>query len=265
MQGITSKFSLKDFVAYLFPGLTWLLAIIAMLATNDQIRSSMGSVSEIEGFSIVAILFGVPVSYLLGAVASSIASPFEKVIIYITKKVELLYLSYRSNNNGISEEKYSSRILWEYSEVRLLLRESFKGMPEFNLIVDKIKDNNLYYVARTLVGESIPSVIDSSARQDSLRQMRRNSIIPIIFWGITGLVWTECKGKGFDPNLVSAIRYISIYLCPFIVIILFSGILHNNYRRERDVLIGLLCTPTILSWKKGKKNFENSRRKYRTR
>jgi hypothetical protein len=80
-----------------------------------------------------------------------------------------------------------------------------------------------------LVGEIILSVVESAARQDSLRQMRRNSIIPIIFWGITGLVWAEYKGKGFDPNLISIIQYISIYLCPSIVIVLFSGILHNNY------------------------------------
>lgn len=150
MQGIASKFALKDFVAYLFPGLTWLLAIIAMLAIDDQVRCNMKVLSEVEGFSILAILFGVPVSYLLGAVASSIGSPIEKMVIYISRKIEKSYLKYRSTNEDLSEGQYSSKIFWEHSEVRFLLKESFKGMSDFNLIINKIKNKNLYYVARSI-------------------------------------------------------------------------------------------------------------------
>jgi hypothetical protein len=151
-----------DFLAYLFPGTVTLIALAAAVSLSPFRRLLTGmSANVVTGFLLVAL------SYFAGTVISS-----------LTYNLEARFRRHFKLQDPRTEIPLDSFRI----EIQVAFQEIF-GV-EWGCSVDH------FYLARSLIRERMPSSMRVIDRQSSLRQLRRNSIIPTVLLGVIG-VWQE--------------------------------------------------------------------------
>jgi hypothetical protein len=103
---------------------------------------------------------------------------------------------------------------------------------------------NHFYISRALVREKMPRCAAVIERQSSLRQIRRNSVLPVLFLGIVGaLSGVRILLISVDQALWGAVvSLISLIVSYVIGKSLVRNGMHKNRKREvREVCCGLLA------------------------
>lgn len=162
MKEDSFKFSLADFLGYLFPGVIALTAI-AGLVFLSPFRHEVERLS----FNLVTGLILIPFAYFTGVIISSLTYNFDESLSKRYVKTDPL--------DQIHPKECEERVRAAYREV-------------FKLEGDVTWSKSHFYVARSLIRENMPKCAAISDRQNSLWQIRRNGLIPILLLGITGLV-----------------------------------------------------------------------------
>ncbi|GAM10755.1 hypothetical protein OR1_03052 [Geobacter sp. OR-1] len=251
MQSITSKFSLKDFIAYLFPGLTWLLSLFVTLSVNKGFRDIFLNTEYINKFIAAAIFYCIPLAYLLGAIASSVGHVLEDLLIKIC---EIPIKSTNKEKKKTDDEK--EKIDAFFYVVNDVLNVKI-DKDSINKSTDLIR-SNYFYLARTFVGELLPYSLEHSERQDTVRQMRRNSLVPVISWVLTGVTW-YFLGDQLSPQQKSILLTTSLFFGFIVLWALCYGIYKNRASQLRDIYLGLLALPSLLNIQKENKPSNNRR------
>ncbi len=161
MKSYTSQFSLADFLAYLFPGYVFLGAIICILVSFNIIK-----ISEVNIFvGFVSLAF----AYSLGVLAS-------RSVFYIIK----INKSLLAKIENPMQNKY-------LIDMKNEIRGAFNKCFNKDLGEDKFTVNHFYLIRSFVLHHSLKIYLISD-RQNSLYQIRKNLVIPVVFWGIAGLV-----------------------------------------------------------------------------
>ncbi len=209
MKDISSKFSLMDFLAYFFPGLIFLLSIFTILSTFQIVNDF--SLNWMYG------LITISVTFLLGIISSSLLSLFD-----LSKK-------------------------WDDVSIALEQDELKKFLPDLKNSFKSYFDmqaewhNNDYFMVKAAIREMSAHSADYAERQNSLRQFKRNSVIPTFFMGISGITWGLYKMNSTKdflyvlfPIFIAIITYISI------------SALKKGMKRNRKLEVREYCLSFIL-------------------
>jgi hypothetical protein len=208
-------FSLMDFLAYLFPGTMMILVIAAVI--------------RISPFKY--LLYQIPLSFVVGVIMIACAYCVGVSISSAMASVEGLFLKYFRLSDPTARvelEGFESDVIDAFAKV-------FGDRGSWS--------TNHFLLARTLVCEKMPRCAAVIERQASLRQLRRNIVIPVLCLGIVGTI-TGVKVFLTSPNH----RYwgaflipVSLFSCYLIARGLIKNGMHSNRRREmREVCFGLL-------------------------
>lgn len=215
-----AKFSLTDFLAYLFPGAFGFAAIIIILNNYKLITVIFGDLIKLaENAQIfLAILtgsIGIAISYILGILFSGLLGTFEQMV---------------EDRSGINpfEHKYTWHLKAELINIMstLGLSEILQEInkPETSNSNDKKKRNklgrNIFYILRAIVRAEDQNVTIHAERQSSLRQIRRNLVVPLFLWA-----WALL------PHIYKS--WISLLIFGVFYLFFFAGIFYGT-KRNRD-------------------------------
>lgn len=208
-------FSLMDFLAYLFPG-TMMILVIAVFIRISPFRGLLDHISLnlVVGIVLIASAYCVGVS--ISSAMVSIEAPLRKYF-HLSNPIERVPLRQFENDviNAFAQT-FGDHGAWSEDH---------------------------FYLARTLVCEKLPRCAATIERQASLRQIRRNMVMPVLFLGIVGAI------AGLQTLLTTSDRVyrgailISMSLAGSYVVVraLVKNGMHANRNREmRDVCSGLL-------------------------
>jgi hypothetical protein len=224
-KNVLTQFSLTDFLAYLFPGTIGLAALIAL----SQIIEPAETIKIIDPASYVANnlpksvelfvtvitgLFGIAASYVLGIMFSSIT-----FLLGIEKIINRLWKARNPYRNGHLTSLHS-----EIDKVNEYLL-NLKSRPNEK----DLDSGSLFYIYRGVVrAEDIKTTVFAE-RQSSLRQIRRNLILPLILWGIVLVLY-------YPYN--NSFLYIALTLIILSIIGIVKGINRNREFEVRDYCLG---------------------------
>jgi hypothetical protein len=209
------EFSLADFLAYMFPGTLMILAI-ALLLRMSPFKQLVYQIPH----NLVTGVILLSVAYCLGVAISSTMANFEGQLLKyfrLSDPIEVIPLKEFDNevNNAFAQT---------FGDHRVWSREHF-------------------YLARTLVCEKLPRCAATIERQASLRQIRRNMVMPVLFLGIEGTI----AGLKILLSNVGQARWgacmIALSLAGSYVVaaaLVKNGMHANRTREMRDVCSGLL-------------------------
>ena len=225
MKEDSFKFSLADFLGYLFPGVIALSAIAGLLFLSP-FRQELEKIP----FNLVTGLILIPFAYFTGVIISSLTYNFE----------DSLYEHYELTNplDEIHPKECEARVQAAYKEV-------FKLNSDEEITWSK----SHFYVTRALVREQMPKCAAISDRQNSLWQIRRNGLLSIFLLGITGLVagakiaiLNYFYGRGeFAWWWGMFLGLVSVLVAGVILRNLIKTGMYNNRRREaREVCSALM-------------------------
>jgi hypothetical protein len=204
---IGNRFSLEDFLAYFFPGVTAALGIY-VLVNMVSARNILPSLTD--DFTTGVIFF--VLSYILGVLFSSLA--------------ELIFSKMKGYKEVIPlNDDLKSIVIAAY-------RDTFK-LPK-NAEVKWSRDH--FYLCRSIVYERVPSALPFIQRQSSLRQLRI-SLVPTLFvWLIVGVVWGA--QTIFNNSLLAGLLIIALSIIIYVVIALMTRnrAKSNEWREVREVL-----------------------------
>jgi uncharacterized membrane protein (DUF485 family) len=204
---IGNRFSLEDFLAYFFPGVTGLLGIY-ILFQMTPVGSSLPSLTDDITTGIIFFVL----SYIVGIIFSSFA--------------ELAFSNVKGHKNVIPLN----------NELKKLVIASFKDT--FKIPKDaKIEwSQDHFYLCRSVVYERVPSIFSLIQRQSSLRQLRINLLPALFIWLLVGIGWgIQIVIKN---TVVSGLIIIALSLLLFILIsvITIDRAKSNEQREVREVL-----------------------------
>jgi len=209
------SFSLSDFLAYVFPGTLLLLAVTALL----RLSPFKHLLTEVP-LNIVTGLMLAACAYVAGASLSSLMVSVERYLDMIFK--------FSNPTNSIQLKGFEDEV-----------------QKAFDDIFGKhgVWSANHFYIARALIREKMPYCAAVIDRQDSLRQIRRNSVLPILFLGLAGV------GSGIKVCVEGTfylwgvgIILISLLSSCWVVKSIIKNGMHSNRRREvREVCSSLLA------------------------
>ncbi|MBN1450503.1 MAG: hypothetical protein JW963_05755 [Anaerolineales bacterium] len=204
---IGNRFSLEDFLAYFFPGVTAALGIyvlINMIVANNNLPSLTADITT-------GVIFFV-LSYILGVIFSSFA--------------ELAFSKVKSHKEVIPlNDELKSIVIAAF-------RDTFKISQ--NTEIKWSRDH--FYLCRSIVYERVPSVLPFIQRQSSLRQLRI-SLIPTLFvWLLVGIEWGI--QNILDKSLIVGSTIIALSVIMFIAIAMMTinRARSNEWREVREVL-----------------------------
>lgn len=208
-------FSLMDFLAYLFPG-TMMILVIALLIKI----SSLGQILYQIRLNFVVGVILIASAYCVGVSISSAMASIENFLLKffrLSDPIETIPL--RAFDEDVSkafDNTFGNHGPWS-------------------------KDH--FYLARTLVCERLPECAATLERQASLRQIRRNLVIPVFFLGIAGVV-AGLRTIFTNPNryfLGGGLIILSLAATYIVARALIKHGMHANRNREmREVCSGLL-------------------------
>jgi hypothetical protein len=212
----SNRFSLVDFLAYLFPGVVATLGLYILLLLTplkDMLRHLSADLAT-------GILFLI-VSFILGVVFS-----------------------------GFSE----IAIKWREPEDRARIKSSIPLVNFENDIVSAFRDilkpnqenaaqwsKEQFYLCRSLVIERMPNCAQLIQRQIGLRQLRMNLAFPMIIWFFAGLGWGihQISNSEYFWGVILIAVSVSFVIPAFIMIL---NRMDSNERREvREVLSAFLA------------------------
>lgn len=229
MQEDSFKFSLADFLGYLFPGVVALSAIAGLLFLSP-FRQEVEKIP----FNLVTGLVLIPFAYFTGVIISSLTYTFK----------DSLYKHYQLTNplDEIYPKECEERIRAAYKEV-------------FKINDEVTWSKSHFYVTRALIRENMPKCAAISDRQNSLWQIRRNGLIPIMLLGTTGLVAgakIAILNYFYDRGVIVwwwgvILGFLSTLVAGAILRNLIKTGMYNNQKREvREVCSALMvfhCQP----------------------
>ncbi len=212
------KFRIQDFLAYLFPGTIMILAVAAFLSLSP-FRNVVVDIP----LNLTTGLLLIACAYFAGISLSSLMAIVEK---------------------------YFEKFFGLTNPIHSLQLEGFEDdvMKAFNEIFGDhgVWDCNHFYLARALMRERMPSCAAEIERQDSLRQIRRNSVLPVLFLGLAGvLAGAKTAITGHDITFVvwgAILVLVSILIAGLVTNTLVKNGMYGNRKREvREVCSGLLA------------------------
>lgn len=204
---IGNRFSLEDFLAYFFPGVTGALGIYLLLQTTP-LRTTLPSLSADLTTGIIFFVL----SYIVGITLSGFS--------------ELVF----------SRGKSHKDVLPFHSELKTIVLEAFSETFKIPKGAKFEWSREHYYLCRSLVYEHMPSILPLIQRQSSLRQLRINLLPALFIWCAAGLSW------GVQQMMVSAtaeglgVVAVSLILFFPIVALTINRARNNEWREVREVL-----------------------------
>jgi len=186
---ISKQFSFTDFLAYFFPGSFAILGIYLLLMLTPA-QSVMTTVSVDIATGIVFLVL----SYIVGVVLSGFSFPLVNRIKRITGVKSIT----GTLPNGIIRDE----VIKAFRDV---FGDSEKQDTEWSIYH--------YGLCRSLITERMPAVAQRLDRNNNLALFRRNLVLPILIWMLTGIGWgiwminTDIRGWGL--LLISA----SVVVC----------------------------------------------------
>ncbi|MBI9050893.1 MAG: hypothetical protein JEZ00_15840 [Anaerolineaceae bacterium] len=217
---IGNRFSLEDFLAYFFPGVTGALGIYVLIQMTPM-QSSLPSLTA--DFSSGFIFF--VLSYIAGILFSSFA--------------ELAFSKIKSHKDEIPLNNKVKEIITK------TFRETFKISKDTT--INWSKDH--FYLCRSVVYERMPSILSLIQRQSSLRQLRINLLPALFIWLLVGIGWGV---QSIDQNAIVPGKIIIVM--SVLIYIIFSAITINRARSNEQREVREVLTAFGASYKKNQEN-----------
>ncbi|MCP4368794.1 MAG: hypothetical protein GY797_11880 [Deltaproteobacteria bacterium] len=215
---ISSKFSLVDFLAYLFPGFVSTLGLY-LLFLLTPLNSLLISVS-LDLFTGLLIL---TLSYVIGVVLSGFA---EISVRYIAERQEKVWVKRTIPIPGFQKE-----IIAAFNDI----------FREVNSDKETEWSATCFHLCRSLVFEFMPGLAQTIQRQSSLRQLRMNLLPAVTIWAVAGIAWgiylvnVQVSGWGYGLIVGTLILWVPIVRS-------ISNRMNRNEKREtREVLTAFLA------------------------
>ncbi len=208
-----NRFSLEDFLAYLFPGIVGTIGIfMLLLLTPAQTTLLATNLNATTGIILIVV------AYIVGIILSNFAeaffrkSPFKSAI-----------------KNYIPTEFDSSLIMKAYSQIY-----NPNG-------ADSAWSSKEYYLCRILVFHYMPNVSSLINRQIGLRQLRMNLLPVYVIWFFAGLLWgLSFLSRGFRPW--GGLLIVGTFILSYLLIKFTIERMKVNEKREvREVLSAFLA------------------------
>ncbi|HXQ36282.1 MAG TPA: hypothetical protein VN843_19880 [Anaerolineales bacterium] len=217
MKEYSFNFSITDFLAYLFPGSLMILAVAAFL----RITPFKEVVYQLP-LNIVTGLLLVALAYFVGIAVSSVTGSLEKSIDRVF---------------GSRDPVDQIQAIGIEGQVKEAFDELFGNLGEWSA--------NHFYISRLFIMEHMTNCARVIERYGSLRQMRRNSILPVMVWGLLGV---GCGLKiilehSYQPTYVWGIGLVGFSILGSVVLIrnlVKVGMYKNRAREIREVCCCLL-------------------------
>jgi hypothetical protein len=211
---ISSRFSLVDFLAYLFPGFIGVSGFYALLLLTPP----GSSLTVLPDFTTGILLL--TLSYIVGVVLSG---PAEIII------------KLRMGRRGFVK---STIPMSEFQEELVSAFGAFLGNDEETKITWSV---NCFYICRSLVLEFMPHLGQMIQRQSSLRQLRMNLIPSATIWSVAGVGW-GIKVMSDDLIVWGCVLAITSMILWFPVVGTTINRMESNEKREvREVLTAFLA------------------------
>jgi hypothetical protein len=213
---ISNQFSLVDFLAYLFPGITGVLGIYLLLLLTPLSTSLMSLPIDLTtGVLLLAL------SYVLGVVFSGFA---EIIVRGRIRRKSFQWVKETIQVPGFEEEIETAfcvtlgsgdeKVEWSASH---------------------------FYLCRSMVLEFMPGVAPRVRRQISLRQLRMNLLPAVTLWVIAGVAWgIKVIGdnmRAWGYGLIAG----SVGFWVLVVWALANRMASNERREVREVLTAFLA------------------------
>lgn len=213
---ISNRFSLEDFLAYFFPGLTGALGVyVALLLT--PLRGWLLGLSADIVMGILLLFVG----YIVGVFLSGFAEPITKFYQRFKKA--------RRWKDALLLPGYEKAIITAYKQVF--------GLPEE---VELKWTDSCFYLCRSLVLDTMPNITPIIQRQSGLRQLRMNMLPSLLIWFLTGIAWGIWALNNHQSNLGVGVIVASAALFMLITVFTLDRMHSNEAREVREVLTAFL-------------------------
>ena len=211
---ISGKFSLEDFLAYLFPGIigTLGLYLLLLLTPLNPLLVSM-PMDLATGILVLAL------SYVIGIILSGFA---EIVVDFARRRNPEKWAK-----NTIPVPKFEDRIKTAFDVVF-----GQKERTEWSA--------SHFFLCRSMIIEFMPGLAPRIGRQGGLRQLRMNLVPALTIWLIVGIAW----GIASIPNTPAwgyALLTGSVVVWFLVVWTIVKRMKRNEIREVREVLTGFLA------------------------
>jgi hypothetical protein len=161
---ISSRLSLVDFLAYLFPGIVGALGIYLLLLLTP-LASILSAIPKDLATGVVFL----GVSYILGVILSGFS--------------EMVLREQEARRRGGAKDK----IYLPGFERNVI--DAFQAIFTIDHTNKQEWSTTHFYLCRALVTEYMPNAAQVIQRQSSLRQLRMNMTLPILIWLCVGVGW----------------------------------------------------------------------------
>ena len=215
---ISNRFSLEDFLAYFFPGVTAASGIYVLLLLTP-LKSSLALLSADITTSIIFLVL----SYIVGILLSG----FSELVFrfYDTRK------KVQSHKDAIPLQ----------DDIRKAIVEAYKDIFKISKGTNLQWSKDHFYLCRSLVFAIMPNVLPPIQRQSSLRQLRMNLLPSLLIWFGVGLGWGVRELVSNDFMWGIALIAISIVLFLVITTTTINRMKSNDWREVREVLTAFLA------------------------
>lgn len=206
---ISSRFSLTDFLAYLFPGV-FTAAGLYFLLLLTPLETSLVNFTMDLNTGVLFLVF----SFILGVIVSGIA--------------EILTKSIRHKNDT------QLPLIGLEKDVKRAFKSVFGEKEDFKWT------RTHFYLCRSIITQYMPNEMQGIQRQSSLRQLRMNLLPSILIWIFTGLGWGWRIFNNFSGNWGILLIAASIILGIAIFMITVNRMQNNDEREIRETLAAFL-------------------------
>lgn len=206
-------FSLTDFLAYFVPGTVTLVALGAIVRL-----SPFKNVLTRLPLNLVAGLILIALSYFVGILVSSLTYNLDSKLLKLC---------------GLREPRAEIPLETFHDDVSMAFRDVFR--------IEKAWSIDHFYLMRSLVQEKMPAAWREISRQEALRQLRRNSIIPVLLLGTLGVYAGGLAiSDGFRPLGTSLILFAVTGVWMVVNKLVKAGLYSNRRRAARELCTALL-------------------------
>lgn len=206
---ISNRFSLRDFLAFLFPGIfTGAGLYITLLLT--PLKSELLNMSIDFGIGVIFLIL----SFILGVVVSGISEI-------------LTYRIRHKNDKKVPLKMFEKEIKKVFSLV-------FGGKTEFQWTREH------FYLCRSIIIQHMPNVNYEIQRQSGLRQLRMSLLFPILIWILAGILWGLQIYWNISSQWGITLISLSIILGYFLIVLTIDRMQNNDEREIRETLTAFL-------------------------
>lgn len=213
---ISSRFSLIDFFAYLFPGIAGTLGLL-MLLLLTPLKSTFNLLSADLSSGILFLT----VSFIMGVVFSGFSE---------------IAIKWRE-----PEARASIKSSIPFNSFQNDLLEAFRDELKLNRDDNVQWSRDHFYLCRSLVFEKMQNCSQLIQRQSGLRQLRMNMTFPIIIWFTVGISWGINNITNGDRFWGITLIFVSISLVLPTFLMIVNRMDSNERREVREVLTAFLA------------------------